>query len=233
MTQADIAAFSLVAFAIIAAVASVMTKVHTDIVPGIKALVSDIRDIRAIATDARQTAALAAQQSDQNSQRLNGQSAKIDLVNNKVTQVNDSVLLATTPPVVDAPPVANPSQSVDAPPVVNPSQAVDAPAILFNPVDAPIDVTAPAVVPAPAPMDAPHDAPIILAARAALDAHAVPNLDLDPNRADIIRAIQALVNTTAPADTPGAGQTATTGTVDPANVVIAPPPAVAYAPVNV
>ena len=219
MTQASIAAFALVAFAIIAAVASVMTKVHTDIVPGIKALVSDIRDIRAIATDARQTAALAAQQSDNNSLRLNGQSAKIDLVNSKVTDVNNSILLATPPPETTTPPADTVPPVVELPPPV-----VD------TPQPRPINVTITA--------DAPLNAAVIRAAHAALDAQPVPGADLDPNRADINQAItgqaaQAPVFVPAPPDTPGAGQTATAGAADPANVVIAPPPAVAYAPVNV
>ena len=225
MTQASIAAFALVAFAIIAAVASVMTKVHTDIVPGIKALVSDIRDIRAIATDARQTAALAAQQSDNNSLRLNGQSAKIDLVNSKVTDVNNSILLATPPPETTMPTADTMPPAVEPPPVVELP-----PPVVEPPQQRPINVTITA--------DAPLDAAVIRAAHAALDAQPVPGADLDPNRADINQAVtgqaaQHPVFVPAPPDTPGAGQTATAGAADPANVVIAPPPAVAYAPVNV
>ena len=220
MTQASIAAFALVAFAIIAAVASVMTKVHTDIVPGIKALVSDIRDIRAIATDARQTAALAAQQSDNNSLRLNGQSAKIDLVNSKVVDVNNSILLATPPPETTMPTADTMPPAVEPPPVVELP-----PPVVEPPQQRPINVTITA--------DAPLNAAVIRAAHAALDAQAVPSnipgADLDPNRADINQAVtgqaaQHPVFVPAPPDTPGAGQTATAGTVGPASVITASPP---------
>ena len=62
--------------------------------------------------------------------------------------------------------------------------------------------------------DSPLDAAVVQAAHAALDAQAIPAPD----------------NAPAPADTLGAVQTAATGTLDPVNVIVAPPPAVVVAP---
>ena len=79
MTADNITAFSLIAGAILAAVTLALVKIHTDVMPAIKAILTDIADIRT-------TALLARQQGEQNTARLNGQSAKIDAVKDALSQ---------------------------------------------------------------------------------------------------------------------------------------------------
>ena len=124
MTQASIAAFGLLALAVVAVLASLLTKIHTDVVPGIKVLLQDGKDIRDIAASARETAALAQQQSRENTARLNGQSAKLDAVGEKVGQVVNALFL-NTPAPAGGPGVAPPGE---VPAVVAPAPAGDPPA---------------------------------------------------------------------------------------------------------
>ena len=79
MTADNITAFSLIAGAILAAVTLALVKIHTDVMPAIKAILTDIADIRT-------TALLARQQGEQNTARLNGQSAKLDAVKSALSQ---------------------------------------------------------------------------------------------------------------------------------------------------
>ena len=124
MTQASIATFGLLALAVVAVLASLLTKIHTDVVPGIKVLLQDGKDIRDIAASARETAALAQQQSRENTARLNGQSAKLDAVGEKVGQVVNALYL-NTPAPAGGPGVAPPGE---VPAVVAPAPAGDPPA---------------------------------------------------------------------------------------------------------
>ena len=95
------------------------------------------------------------------------------------------------------------------------------------PPPAPVVVTTP---PPPRPInvtitaDSPLDAAVVQAAHAALDAQALNAQALNA------QAIPAPDNAPAPADTLGAVQTATAGTLGPVNVIVAPPPAVVMAP---
>lgn len=92
MTADNIAAFSLITGAILTAVALALADIHSRVMPAIKAIVADIADIR-------MTALLAKQQGEQNTARLNGQSAKIDAV--KTTLNNVSMNANSAAPPVD------------------------------------------------------------------------------------------------------------------------------------
>ena len=92
MTADNIAAFSLITGAILTAVALALADIHSRVMPAIKAIVADIADIR-------MTALLAKQQGEQNTARLNGQSAKIDAV--KTTLNNVSMNANSVAPPVD------------------------------------------------------------------------------------------------------------------------------------
>jgi hypothetical protein len=81
MTEASITAFGAIALALIGAVGLALNKIHTDVLPRIAELVADFRSLHEIT-------ALTRQQTEQNTARLNGQSAKID-----------KILLAAPPPV--------------------------------------------------------------------------------------------------------------------------------------
>ena len=79
MTADNITAFSLITGAILTAVTLALVNIHTDVMPAIKSILTDIADIRT-------TALLARQQGEQNTARLNGQSAKIDAVKDALSQ---------------------------------------------------------------------------------------------------------------------------------------------------
>lgn len=91
MTAATITAFSLLAVAIIAAVALALNNIHTYVMPALKNIVSDISNIVAEINDIRTTAALAKQQAESNTTWLAGQSTKLE-------SVKDQVLLNMAPP---------------------------------------------------------------------------------------------------------------------------------------
>ena len=134
MTADNITAFSLIAGAILAAVTLALVKIHTDVMPAIKAILTDIADIRT-------TALLARQQGEQNTARLNGQSAKIDAVKDALSQ---------TPITAPTDPLALLNAYAAG---IHQAQAQTAPEKAFTPaVDTPKPPdTAPALAPLPDP----------------------------------------------------------------------------------
>ena len=134
MTADNITAFSLIAGAILAAVTLALVKIHTDVMPAIKAILTDIADIRT-------TALLARQQGEQNTARLNGQSAKLDAVKSALSQ---------TPITAPTDPLALLNAYAAG---IHQAQAQTAPEKAFTPaVDTPKPPdTAPALAPLPDP----------------------------------------------------------------------------------
>ena len=135
MTPASVTTFGLLIIAVLTALVGVMAFIHTQVMPPLSQLCKDFYELR-------QSNALSAQVNQQNTLRLNGQSAKID-----------TLLLATPPPLMLVTPPA-PPMLVDAPALV------DAPVLPADP-PARVNVTVSA--------DRPLSAAELAAAHAQLD----------------------------------------------------------------
>ena len=98
-TQVTIAAFFLLAFALVAGVAATLHKINTDLMP-------EVRDFRKALAEMNTKTALTQQQVDENTARLGRQGARIDIV-----------LAATPPPValVAAAPAPDPAPAAIPP----------------------------------------------------------------------------------------------------------------------
>ena len=115
MTPASVSTFGVLIIAVLTALVGVMAFIHTQVMPQLIELSKDFYELR-------QSNALSAQVNQQNTVRLNGQSAKID-----------TLMLATPSIIMQAPipvpmPVPMPVETPPAPPVL-----IDAP---IRPADA-------------------------------------------------------------------------------------------------
>lgn len=158
MTEASIALTGVLILAVLGVAKMTLDYFNRELFPQLKTLTENISSLRADHAQSQRDIALAQQQTNQNTARLNGQSAKID-----------TILLAA-PSVPSAPIIiAPPTNAYFAPPA-------DLPASM--PAGVPASTEA-ATTPAPRPVnvtinaDAPLSAGELLNAHAQLDAQAI------------------------------------------------------------